>query len=40
MGMRFTKVKAADQAAIDEFVDAHFFRSVKLRPSAGVLQRH
>jgi len=29
MGMRFTSVKAADQAAIDEFVNAHFFRSVK-----------
>lgn len=29
MGMRFTGVKPADQAAIDEFVDAHFFRSVK-----------
>jgi len=29
MGMRFTAVKPADQAAIDEFVNAHFFRSVK-----------
>jgi uncharacterized protein (TIGR02266 family) len=29
MGLRFTKVKPADQTAIDEFVDAHFFRSVK-----------
>ncbi len=29
MGVRFTSVKPGDQAAIDEFVDAHFFRSVK-----------
>lgn len=29
MGLRFTLVKPADQALIDEFVDAHFFRSVK-----------
>lgn len=29
MGLRFTSVKPADQAAIDEFVNAHFFRSVK-----------
>ena len=29
MGMRFTKVKAADQAVIDGFVEAHFFRSVE-----------
>jgi len=29
MGIRFTSVKPADQAAIDEFVNAHFFRSVK-----------
>ena len=29
MGMRFTSVKPADQTAIDEFVNAHFFRSVK-----------
>jgi len=29
MGVRFTRVKPADQALIDEFVDAHFFRSVK-----------
>ncbi len=29
MGMRFTSVKPADQVAIDEFVNAHFFRSVK-----------
>lgn len=28
MGIRFTSVKPADQAAIDEFVNAHFFRSV------------
>jgi hypothetical protein len=30
MGVRFTKVKAADQAVIDAFVEAHFFRSVKI----------
>ena len=29
MGMRFTSVPLNDQAAIDEFVNAHFFRSVK-----------
>jgi len=29
MGLRFTQVKPVDQKAIDEFVDAHFFRSVK-----------
>jgi uncharacterized protein (TIGR02266 family) len=29
MGIRFTSVKPVDQAAIDEFVNAHFFRSVK-----------
>lgn len=29
MGIRFTSVKPADQTAINEFVDAHFFRSVK-----------
>jgi uncharacterized protein (TIGR02266 family) len=29
MGIRFTNVKPADQGAIDEFVSAHFFRSVK-----------
>jgi CheY-like chemotaxis protein len=29
MGIRFTNVKPADQSQIDEFVDAHFFRSVK-----------
>jgi uncharacterized protein (TIGR02266 family) len=27
MGLRFTSMKPADQAAIDEFVDAHFFIS-------------
>ncbi|HEX4913147.1 MAG TPA: response regulator [Vicinamibacterales bacterium] len=32
MGIRFTAVKPADQAMIDEFVDAHFFRSVKTEP--------
>jgi uncharacterized protein (TIGR02266 family) len=30
IGMQFTKVKAADQALIDGFVEAHFFRSVKI----------
>jgi len=30
MGVRFTKVKPSDQASIDGFVEAHFFRSVKL----------
>ncbi len=29
MGLRFTAVSPADQALIDEFVNAHFFRSVK-----------
>ena len=29
MGLRFTSATPADQKAIDEFVDAHFFRSVK-----------
>jgi uncharacterized protein (TIGR02266 family) len=29
MGIRFTTVKPVDQAAIDAFVAAHFFRSVK-----------
>ena len=29
MGMRFTSVKPANQTAVDEFVNAHFFRSVK-----------
>jgi len=29
-GLQFTKVKPADQAAIDTFVEAHFFRSVKI----------
>jgi uncharacterized protein (TIGR02266 family) len=32
MGLRFQNVKPADQAAIDEFVDAHFFRAVGLGP--------
>lgn len=35
MGIRFTGMKPADQAAIDEFVNAHFFRSVKLPENAG-----
>ena len=30
MGVQFTKVKPADQTMIDGFVEAHFFRSVKL----------
>ncbi|MEP6782154.1 MAG: hypothetical protein ABI983_00715 [Acidobacteriota bacterium] len=30
IGMQFTKVKAADQGVIDTFVEAHFFRSVKI----------
>ena len=30
MGLRFTSVKPADQELIDAFVDAHFFRSVKI----------
>lgn len=30
MGLRFTKVKATDQAVISGFVEAHFFRSVKI----------
>ena len=30
IGMQFTKVKPADQALIDGFVEAHFFRSVKI----------
>ncbi|MFA5911240.1 MAG: TIGR02266 family protein [Vicinamibacterales bacterium] len=29
MGLRFTSLKPADQADVDEFVNAHFFRSVK-----------
>ena len=29
MGLRFTSVKPADQTAVDEFVNAHFFRSAK-----------
>lgn len=35
MGIRFTSVKPADQAAIDEFVNAHFFRSVKTSDGSG-----
>lgn len=31
MGIRFTSVRPPDQAAINTFVDAHFFRSVKTR---------
>ena len=30
MGVQYTKVKPADQASIDGFIEAHFFRSVKL----------
>ena len=29
-GVQFTKVRSADQALIDSFVEAHFFRSTKL----------
>ena len=32
MGIRFTDVKPVDQEAINTFVDAHFFRSVKTTP--------
>jgi uncharacterized protein (TIGR02266 family) len=30
VGMQFTRMKAADQTLIDTFVEAHFFRSVKI----------
>jgi len=30
MGIRFTSIKPSDQALVDGFVEAHFFRSVKL----------
>jgi uncharacterized protein (TIGR02266 family) len=30
VGMQFTKIKPADQSLIDGFVEAHFFRSVKI----------
>lgn len=30
VGLQFTKVKAADQNAINSFVEQHFFRSVKI----------
>ena len=30
MGVQFTKVKQADQTMISTFVEAHFFRSIKL----------
>ena len=30
MGLRFTNVKASDQAVINGFVEAHFFRSAKI----------
>ncbi len=30
MGIQFTSVKPSDQALVDGFVEAHFFRSVKL----------
>ena len=30
MGVQFTKVRQADQAMISTFVEAHFFRSIKL----------
>jgi len=32
LGMQFKKVKPSDQALIDGFVEAHFFRSVKIEP--------
>ena len=32
VGMQFTKVKATDQQVINTFVEAHFFRSVKIAP--------
>jgi uncharacterized protein (TIGR02266 family) len=35
-GMQFSKVKTADQELIDSFVEAHFFRSVKLGPSEAA----
>ena len=35
MGIRFTRVKPDDQALIDQFVDAHFFRSVKTAPDSS-----
>lgn len=35
MGLRFTSVKPDDQALIDQFVDAHFFRSVKTAPESS-----
>ena len=30
MGLQFERVDAADQTAIDEFVDAHFFQPRKV----------
>jgi uncharacterized protein (TIGR02266 family) len=30
MGVQFSTIKATDQATIDDFVEAHFFRSVKI----------
>jgi len=30
LGVQFSTVKATDQASIDDFVEAHFFRSVKI----------
>lgn len=35
MGLRFTSVKPQHQVLIDEFVDAHFFRSVKTAPDSS-----
>ena len=35
MGLRFTRVDAVDQAAIDDFVDAHF-TDEKSRAEAGT----
>jgi uncharacterized protein (TIGR02266 family) len=37
MGLRFTLVNPHDQVAINEFVDAHFFRSVKGEKPSGEL---
>ena len=35
MAVRFTRMKPSDQTAIDEFVNAHVFRSAKPDPTAG-----
>lgn len=36
IGMQFTKVKASDQSMIDTFVEAHFFRSVKIESTKNA----